>query len=119
MKLQIKNLGMIPLFKLAALILTVSTFFKSIIDVGRKDFDSWWYHLPFAARIWQIVPEDSYGFEDNMESQFQGFPLLAEFLQGGFWFTFYGQYKIPTNPSCLFNFMLYIFQNYLPKISRN
>jgi hypothetical protein len=24
-----------------------------------------------------------------MESQFQGFPLLAEFLQGGFWFTFH------------------------------
>lgn len=70
-----------------AIIVIISTFLKSIIDVDRS-FDTWLYHLPFAARIWGIVPETSYIFEDFIQGRFDGFPLLGEFLQGFFWFTF-------------------------------
>ncbi|MDJ0690518.1 MAG: hypothetical protein QNJ41_18660 [Xenococcaceae cyanobacterium MO_188.B32] len=86
-KLQIKNFGIETCLKLIALILTTSTFLKSIIDVD-KQWDTWVYHLPFAARIWRIVPAEFYGLENHEEHRFDGFPILAEFLQGFFWFVF-------------------------------
>ncbi|MFB2974805.1 hypothetical protein [Microseira sp. BLCC-F43] len=75
------------LLNLVAIIVTVSMFLKSVIDVDRS-YDSWWYHLPFAARIWGIVPAISYAFQDFVEARYDGFPLLAQFLQGLFWVVF-------------------------------
>ncbi len=72
---------------IAALIVVIALFIKSLIDVDRS-YDSWWYHLPFAARIWGIVPATSYAFQDFLEARYDGFPLLAQFLQGLFWVVF-------------------------------
>ena len=87
MKLQIKNIGVEIFLKLVALIVIISTFLKSIIDVDGS-YDTWTYHLPFAARIWGIVPAELYGLENHEEYRFDGFPVMAEFLQGFFWFIF-------------------------------
>ena len=86
-KLHIKNFGIETCLKFIALIVAISTFLKSIIDVD-KQWDTWVYHLPFAARIWGIVPAEIYGLENHEEHRFDGFPILAEFLQGFFWYIF-------------------------------
>lgn len=70
------------ILKAIALIITISIFLKGIIDVD-DTYDTWGYHLPFAARIWGIVPAEQF---INMEERFAGFPLLGEFFQGFFWF---------------------------------
>lgn len=87
MKLTWTKFGVNPFLKIIATIVTISIFLKSVIDVDHS-YDSWWYHLPFAARIWGIVPATSYAFQDFLEARYNGFPLLAEFLQGLFWVLF-------------------------------
>ena len=67
--------------KAIAFLLTISIFLKGIIDIDGT-YDSLGYHLPFAARIWNIVPASQF---INMEERFDGFPLLGEFFQGFFW----------------------------------
>ena len=69
------------ILKAIALILTISVFLKGIIDIDGT-YDTWGYHLPFAARMWSIVPAEQF---INMEERFAGFPLLGEFFQGFFW----------------------------------
>lgn len=79
-----RNLGVETFLKLVALIVLSSIFVKAIIDID-TNYDTWWYHLPFAARIWGIVPKELFLAEDAIEYRFEGFPLLANFLQGFFW----------------------------------
>ena len=67
-----------------ALIIAVSIFLKAIIDID-TNYDVGWYHLPFAARIWGIVPAESFLSEDLIEYRYDGFPLLANFFQGLLW----------------------------------
>ena len=67
-----------------ALIIATSIFLKAIIDID-TNYDVGWYHLPFAARIWGIVPAESFLSEDMIEHRFDGFPLLAHFFQGLLW----------------------------------
>ena len=67
-----------------ALTVLVSIFLKAIIDVDRN-YDVGWYHLPFAARIWGIVPASSFLSENLIEYRYEGFPLLAHFFQGLLW----------------------------------
>lgn len=73
--------------KLVAILIVASTFLKSLIDIDRS-FDTWAYHLPFAARLANIIPSESYLFSNWLEFRFQGFPLLADLLQGIFWLAF-------------------------------
>ena len=67
-----------------ALIIATSIFLKAIIDID-PNYDVGWYHLPFAARIWGIVPESSFLSENLIEYRYDGFPLLAHFFQGLLW----------------------------------
>ena len=85
MKIIPKNFLAKNFLKLVAVILIISIFLKSIIDVDTS-YDTWSYHLPFAARIWGIAPAEVYQYETTFDYMFSGFPLLAEFLQGFFWF---------------------------------
>ncbi|MGF1590846.1 MAG: hypothetical protein ACFCU7_16690 [Pleurocapsa sp.] len=78
---QKPRLGLQTVLKAIALLLTISIFLVGIIDVD-PTYDTWGYHLPFAARIWNIVPAEQF---INMEPRFAGFPLLGEFFQGFFW----------------------------------
>jgi hypothetical protein len=75
------------LLQAIATALLVSTFVAAVHDVSTS-WDVWYYHLPFAARIWGIVPEQAYSFHALNEARFQGFPLLGELLQGLFWRAF-------------------------------
>lgn len=50
-----------------------------------KAWDTWGYHLPFAARIAGIVAPTSYAFSPENQARYEGFPLAAEALQGLFW----------------------------------
>lgn len=68
--------------KAIALIIAMLIFLKGIIDID-VSYDTWGYHLPFAARMWNIVPAEQY---ISMEERFAGFPVLAQFVQGFFWF---------------------------------
>ncbi len=84
-KYQKLKIGIKSICQLIAILLTTSIFLKAIIDIDIH-YDPWWYHLPFAARIWGIVPQELFiGDEKWFEPRFDGFPLLAHFLQGFFW----------------------------------
>lgn len=67
-----------------AIAVAISIFLKAIIDID-TNYDVGWYHLPFAARIWGIVPENAFIAEPLIEHRYDGFPLLAHFFQGLLW----------------------------------
>ncbi len=67
-----------------AIVVALSIFLKAIFDID-TNYDVGWYHLPFAARIWGIVPENMYISENLIEHRYDGFPLLAHFFQGLLW----------------------------------
>ena len=104
MKLHIKNFGIETFLKFLALIVTISIFFKAIIDID-PSYDTWWYHIPFAARIWGIIPAEIHTLYDKQEYVFLGFPLLVEFLQGFFWFI--SKHVQATNLVNFFSLVLY------------
>ena len=67
-----------------AIAVAISIFLKAIMDID-TNYDVGWYHLPFAARIWGIVPENAFIAEELIEHRYDGFPLLAHFFQGLLW----------------------------------
>ncbi|MDJ0595505.1 MAG: hypothetical protein QNJ72_36885 [Pleurocapsa sp. MO_226.B13] len=84
-KLKQRELGIEIILSTIAIVLITSIFLKAILDVD-NNYDPGWYHLPFAARIWGILPREMFiGDEKWFEPRFDGFPLLAHFLQGFFW----------------------------------
>lgn len=58
---------------------------KAIIDID-TNYDTWWYHLPFAARMWGIVPVSEFTPQLVILHRFEGFPLLIQWLEGLLWF---------------------------------
>ena len=67
-----------------ALVLLTSIFLKAFLDMD-TNYDVGWYHLPFSARIWGIIPESSFIAGTKVEDRYDGFPLLAHFFQGLLW----------------------------------
>ncbi len=47
--------------------------------------DTWWYHLPWAARLAGLSPAHAYEFGDYIDQFYAGLPVLAEWLQGWLW----------------------------------
>jgi hypothetical protein len=78
--------------RVAAIALAVSLSVAAWHDVS-KAWDTWAYHLPFAARIAGIVGPDAYVFSVDNEQRFAGFPLFAELLQGILW-------RVTSRPEC-------------------
>jgi hypothetical protein len=73
------------ILSLVAIVLITGIFLKAVLDID-NNYDPGWYHLPFAGRIWGILPKSMFlGDEKWFEPRFAGFPLLAHFLQGFFW----------------------------------
>ena len=80
-----RRLGIETILYPVAIALVTSVFLKAILDID-NNYDPGWYHLPFAGRIWGILPQEMFiGDEKWFEPRFEGFPLLAHFLQGFFW----------------------------------
>jgi hypothetical protein len=49
-------------------------------------WDSWAYHFPFSAQLLNINQyAQSFGLEKSLQVRYEGFPLIAEFLQGILW----------------------------------
>ena len=57
---------------------------EALHDVSMA-WDVWYYHLPFAARIAGIVPASQFAYDPLNQARFDGFPLLAEAIQGALW----------------------------------
>jgi hypothetical protein len=47
--------------------------------------DTWWYHLPWAARLGGLLPAERFVFSELLEQRYAGFPVLVEWLQGQLW----------------------------------
>jgi hypothetical protein len=69
---------------LIPLLLVGSLSVRAFVDVD-PEFDTWGYHLPFAARLVGLADTTVYAFENLQENRFRGFPLLGELLQGVLW----------------------------------
>ena len=79
------NLGIETILSLVAIVVVASIFLKAIFDLD-NNYDPGWYHIPFAARLGGILPREMFiGDEKWFEPRFDGFPLLAHFLQGLLW----------------------------------
>ena len=79
------RLGIETILSTVAIALVISIFLKAVLDID-NNYDPGWYHLPFAARLGGILPREMFiGDEKWFEPRFDGFPLLAHFLQGIFW----------------------------------
>ena len=79
------QLGIETILSIIAIALVTLIFLKAILDLD-NNYDPGWYHLPFAARLGGILPREMFiGDEKWFEPRFDGFPLLAHFLQGFFW----------------------------------
>jgi hypothetical protein len=72
------------LVQLAALGLAILLGLRALLRVDQS-WDTWMYHLPFAARLWGIVPADAYVLPGYLEDRYQGVPLLGEWVQGLLW----------------------------------
>jgi hypothetical protein len=49
-------------------------------------WDSWAYHLPFSALLWDIGDASRvFVLGEEMRWRYEGFPLLAELVQGALW----------------------------------
>jgi hypothetical protein len=49
-------------------------------------WDSWAYHFPFSAQLLNINQYgQSFGLDKSLQVRYEGFPLIAEFLQGVLW----------------------------------
>ena len=72
------------ILSLIALTIATSILLKAFFDMD-TNYDVGWYHLPFAARIWGIIPAESFTSGDKVEYRYDGFPLLAHFFQGLLW----------------------------------
>lgn len=70
--------------QLSAAGLLVGLLVKALFEVDNH-FDSWWYHLPWAARLAGLMSPDEYLFEPLAAARFEGFPVLPELLQGLLW----------------------------------
>jgi hypothetical protein len=72
------------ILRLLALALALATLYSGLHDVSQA-WDVWYYHLPFAARLTGLVGPGAYVFHAANQSRIEGFPLLAELLQGLCW----------------------------------
>jgi hypothetical protein len=69
---------------LFASVLTVGILAGALHDVSRA-WDTWYYHLPFAARLGGMPDAGSFELSDINQARFAGFPLLGECIQALLW----------------------------------
>ena len=77
-------------------------------------FDGWWYHLPFAARIWGIGEGAAFGLEPRLAERWLGMPRAWHAIQGAFWFAT-GSLRFVMLPQILLllGFLLWVRRVYL------
>jgi hypothetical protein len=76
---------MIRLSRVIAIVLLVGC---SILALGRPfiPWDSWWYHLPFSSRLWNIGGgAESFHLSPLITARWLGYPKTWEWVQGFAW----------------------------------
>lgn len=81
---KIKNNMISPSYIFLSLV-CIFLLLKRALSGIDMNWDSLSYHLPFAARIWEIIPLESFTMRPVFESRYVGFPLFIELLQGFLW----------------------------------
>jgi hypothetical protein len=90
------SFGEVPMFDhrvvvLEKFLIAISCMLLVIVvvsSVTRPSFqwDSWLYHLPFSAHLWNIGnARETFILSRSVGDLYLGFPLLAEFVQGALW----------------------------------
>jgi hypothetical protein len=70
----------------AVSILLLGAIVVSSVTRPEIGWDGWAYHLPFGAMIWDIHhAREAFLLDEQLTDVYFGFPLFAEFLQGGLW----------------------------------
>src|SRR5262245_56353250 len=74
-----------PVAAISMLILLAATALSLLRP--KTAYDSWAYHLPFASYMWNIGGgESAYRMSEGIHDRWLGFPKIADWLQGAFWF---------------------------------
>jgi hypothetical protein len=68
----------------SACLLLILLLLRAVLTVDPY-FDTFAYHLPFAARLSGICPESCYRMGEYLEAAYDGFPKLLHGLQGLVW----------------------------------
>lgn len=95
----------INILNIISISVLISLFLTAFFDATYGG-DGFWYHLPFAGRIWGLIPPETYSFEEILEYRYLGLPLLGNFFQGLFWFIF--QRAETANLFCYFSLIIFI-----------
>lgn len=66
------------------IILLTAVLLKAGVDLD-PSWDTWYYHIPFAGRLWGMTPPAMYEMEPYLETYYKSFPLFTEWLQGLLW----------------------------------
>jgi hypothetical protein len=82
-----RNLKPELLFTLAAAALLLGIGLKAWLDVD-GNWDTWAYHLPFAARLWGLADASRFVLDDYFQPRYEGFGVFGEYLQGALWTLF-------------------------------
>ncbi len=69
---------------LAALGILLALALRAAVSIDGSH-DTWWYHLPWAARLAGLMPADGYTFDAATEARYAGFPVLMHWIQGQLW----------------------------------
>lgn len=72
------------LFGLGAVLLLLGIGLKAWFDID-SNWDTWAYHLPFAARMWGLVDATQFVMDDYFQPRYEGFGMFGEYLQGALW----------------------------------
>lgn len=82
-----RNLKPEFLFSLMAAALLLGIGLKAWLDVD-GNWDTWAYHLPFAARLWGLVDASRFVLDGYFQPRYEGFGVFGEYLQGALWTLF-------------------------------
>lgn len=115
-KLAISEKALLFICGMISAVLFFGISLKIFSDVDTA-WDSWYYHFPFAARLWGIVPAEQYQWEPFLGNVYRGFPLLGEWVQGFFW-KITGQMHAAALPSLFSLVILILLLNKLLQIPR-
>jgi hypothetical protein len=113
---KLKNLASperLAIFLAGISVITLFSLFSVAFFDGDGGGDAFMYHIPFAARMWGIIPPEQYTFEFFTENRYLGFPLAAHWFQGLFWTIF--RKPEATNLTAYFSLIVLIIylKNYL------
>jgi hypothetical protein len=84
---RLTNPTLEQLFGLGAALLLLGIGLRAWFDVD-VNWDTWAYHLPFAARLWGLVDATQFVMDGYFQPRYEGFGVFGEYVQGALWTLF-------------------------------